>query len=557
MTIPGLRTFEVPCGPSYDVIYGLAAGPERTIYLSVSNEFTPGVCACVWAFDAQSEQFRVVIDFEKETGYRPESGMMPHSKVHLALQSTSDGRVFAATHFTAPAPGQKDFDPIEAYRSRYEGTYLVEYNPQQERTINYGCLIPYEGCRISALDQVHEFVFLLSYPKNHLFRFHYPSRALTDLGRLGQENCFGLEVDDHGNLFATDDLGRFLKLSWKTDQLEELDSYVPIKPGRRRQGNYVRRMTKGRDGFLYGFGNKGARLFRFCAKTGTVLDHGVIFGTEARTNYEYPSLPPAKGLAQADPETLYVAFGGDGIYADELQVPSLVRYNLSSASSEELGRFIDEKGVPAWIPQCALFSEPERAIYFGMQQVVGNLRLWKVELVPKRQLVPVEQRRTFLQQHQEKVLATPFGSSVEGLRRLAFVSEGYVSILPLGWTGEGLVIPPGESAVSDLLFAGGILYGVTQGRKSHVFRYAPYAHNRFLENYDVHVCDLGEVSSQPVSRARMLYRARTDELLVALSSAGGIRLFLYERSLEQRSYRPHYHSIPHWPPFNASSNPFR
>src|SRR5439155_764473 len=175
----------------------------------------------------------------------------------------------------------------------------------------------------------------------------------------------------------------------------------------------------------------------------------------------------------------------------------------------------------------------------------------------KRQLVPVEQRRTFLQQHQEKVLATPFGSSVEGLRRLAFVSEGYISILPLGWTGEGLVIPPGESAVSDLLFAGGILYGVTQGRKSHVFRYAPYAHNRFLENYDVHVCDLGEVSSQPVSQARMLYRARTDELLVALSSAGGIRLFLYERSLEQRSYRPHYHSIPHWPPFNASSNPFR
>ena len=99
--IPGLQTFEVPDTRGHDVVYGLAAG-GGLVYLGVSNEFTPGVCAYVSAFDAATGTFRKVIDIAEAAGYRPDSGMMPHSKIHLSLHSTPGGRVFAATHFGIP-----------------------------------------------------------------------------------------------------------------------------------------------------------------------------------------------------------------------------------------------------------------------------------------------------------------------------------------------------------------------------------------------------------------------------------------------------------------------
>ena len=105
--IPGLKTFKLPEAHGYDVIYGLAKGEGQEIYLSVSNEFTPGLCANIYSFDPSTETFRKVIDFERETCYKPSARRLPHSKVHLSLQATRNGRIFAASHFTAPAPGQR------------------------------------------------------------------------------------------------------------------------------------------------------------------------------------------------------------------------------------------------------------------------------------------------------------------------------------------------------------------------------------------------------------------------------------------------------------------
>src|SRR5262249_50742886 len=156
------------------------------------------------------------------TRYSPNTNKLPHSKVHLSLNASCDGRVFAATHFTAPAPVQRDFEPIQCFRELFEGSFVAEYHAKSNRIVNHGCVFLGEGCRISALDDTRETLYLVSYPRNHLFRFHYSSGQVEDLGRLGQENSFGLVVDDTGTLFTTDDFGRFLRYSTGDDALTEL-----------------------------------------------------------------------------------------------------------------------------------------------------------------------------------------------------------------------------------------------------------------------------------------------------------------------------------------------
>ena len=548
LPIPGARAFEIPGVNGHDVVYGLAAGRGSEVYVSVSNEFTPGVCAFIAAFDGRAGTFRKVIDLAGATAYDPRGGRMPHSKVHLCLNSTPGGRVFAATHFTAPAIGQTSFDPIEAYRGGYEGSHLVEYDPAADRVTSYGCLLPGEGARISAIDPVRECLYLLSYPRNHLFQFHYPGRTLRDLGRLGQENPFGMEVDARGDVYTTDDFGRIVRYSHARGRLEELDVFLPLKAGRRRSGNYARRSTLGLDGCIYGVGNKGCRLFRFNPTTEELTDFGVILGHEAAVNYEYPRLPPVKALVQTDPRTLYIAFGGDGIYTGELQVPSLVRFDLEERKAVEIGCFASADAV-AWIPQCALYVPRDRALYFGMQHAAGAVCLWQVRLDETAGSAPAP---LALAAHQEKVTRVPFGASVEGTNRTAFVNNGRLSMTELGWYGEGLVIPPGESAIADLVFKANTVYGVTTGRRSHLFRYAPYEQNRFLENSDAHVADLGVLCDVPVTNARIL-----EKFLIAVETETDIRLVRYASEREALHHRPHYHSLPHWPPFWAGSEPFQ
>jgi len=554
--IAGLKTFTVPGVQGHDVIYGLARGAGPEIFLSVSNEFTPGICANIYSFDPRKETFSKVIDFERETGYVPSTGKIPHSKVHLSLQASPNGRVFAATHFTAPAPGLRDFEPLQCYRGAFEGSYLVEYNSETKRIVNYGCLLPGEGCRISALDARHEAFYLLSYPKNHLYQFQYSRGKLQDLGRMGQENSFGLEIDDAGNVFTTDDLGRFLKYSYIDGVLEELDCYVPLKPGRRRQGNYARRMTKGLDGRFYGAGNKGTHLFQFCPREEQIRDFGLILGKEANTNHDYPQIPPLKAIAQTDVRSLLLVYGGDGAYVDEHQIPSLVRYDLISGETTDLGRFIDQDGVPGWIPQCALYYPEENSLYIGLQHAVGELRLWRVSL-PACTEKEVRQSPIVVSGfHEQKVNATPFGASVQGTNALPYATAGNISMLELGWFGEGKVIRAGESAISDLCFIGDVLYGITRGNRSHLIRYAPYAYNRFVENYDVHVCDLGTIADFGTSGARILRRPNTNQLFLFLRTEKLILVSLYDAAAERTAYRPHFHSLPQWDPFSFAVSPW-
>jgi len=553
-----VATFEIPCAAGHDVVYGLARGRGDEIYLAPSNEFCPGLCASVFAFDTGTERFREVIDIRKATGFDPAAGLMPHSKIHLCLQSTAAGRVFAATHFTAPGIGQTNFDPMAAYRGKYAGCYLLEYDPAADRVVNHGLLVSGEGARIACLDERNHQYYFLSYPRNHLFRYDYQVRRLYDLGRVGQENSFGLEVDEQGDLFTSDDLGRILRYSLRADRLEALDLWVPLAPGRSPKANYIRRMIRAADGSFYGFGNKGMRMFRLDPRRLELEDLGSVFGVESGPEREYPRLPAAKALAQTDRGALLIAFGGDGVYSDGRPVPDLVEFDPSTRQVTSHGKFIDPSdGLPAWIPQCALNVPRANAVFFGMQQTVGQLRLWKVDAAPGVVSAPAAETALY-RDHVAAVERQPFGASVEGSEPLLFLRAGRVRMHELGWAGEDRVIPAAETAIAALGFADDeTLYGLTFGRRAHLFVFHPRRQNRFTENYEVHPWDLGAVTAESISAGRLFCDAASGRILIAVRTRRGPQFWTYAAGSENRRYRGAYHSLPHWAPVQWDDSPFQ
>lgn len=555
--VPGLRAHPIPCAAGHDVVYGLARGSKGEVYLAASNEFSPGLCAVVYAFNPVTGNFRTVIDIQAATGFQPSSGRMPHSKIHLCLNASRDGRAFACTHFTAPGIGQTDFEPIAAYRELFEGCCFLEYRPSEDRVENHGRLLVGEGARISCYDDVHQQYYFLSYPRNHLYRYDCRRRSLHDLGRMGQENSFGLEVDDEGNVYTSDDLGQVLVYDFVKDRLEATELFLPLPGGRRPNGNYIRRMTKAPDGCFYGFANKGGHFFRIDPKRRALTDLGVIYGRETKDEGGFVKLPPAKAITPGAGSSLLVAFGGDGIYLDDQPVPALVSYDRSSGETTELGKFIaEEEGVPAWIPQCALSAPDLGVAYFGLQQTVGGLRLWETPWSVTREARPVKNLESY-HEHLGVIARQPFGASVEGANRLPFVRADQISMHELGWLGEGQVVPPGEDQIADLDFAGTTLYGVTTGRRSHLFCFRLQQQNRFTENYDVHPWDLGIVDDAVTTQAELFLDPARARLIVATYSQGGFTLRAYLPGSERQRYRGAYHSLPHWPPVQWDATPFR
>lgn len=553
----GLRTFEIPCAAGHDVVYGLARGAGCEIYLAPSNEFCPGLCADIFAFNWKTGAFRRVVDVRAATGFDPASGAMPHCKIHLCLNSSSDGRAFAATHFTAPGIGQTDFDAISAYRDRFPGCHFIEYDPVADRSISHGLLLRGEGARISCLDEENGQYYFLSYPRGHLYRYDYRRRTLHDLGRTGQENSFGLESDGRGNVFTSDDLGRILVYSYCEDRLRETALFVPLAPGRRAGGNYIRRMTRGTDGALYGFSNKGVRLFRIDPVKMELEDFGPIFGSDGNPGYDYPDLPPAKAVVQVADGSLLVAFGGDGVFAGGVPVPNLVRFDLATRTATDLGRLVcPADGLPSWIPQCALDVPEADAVFVGLQQTTGQLRLWQFS---PSQSAPCEiPAGAAYAAHVAVLKKTPFGASVEGRNALPFVRRGHVAMHELGWAGEDRVIPAGETAIASLAWYGGdALYGVTKGLRAHFFCYRPYNQNRFTENHEVHPWDLGRLGDAAVVDAAVFADVARKRLWIVTTDGATLALWEYAAGSELPRYRGVYHSLPHWPPVQWETESFR
>lgn len=550
-----LATHAIPCAPGHDVVYGLAPGAGTEIYLAPSNEFTPGLCAAVFAFDWATGQFRRVIDVAAATGFDPASGLMPHCKVHLCLNSASDGRVFALTHFTAPGVGQRDFEPIRAYRRDFPGCHLLEYDPAAG-VVSHGRLLAGEGARISCLDRRRLQLYFLSYPRNHLWRYDVARRELHDLGRMGQENSFGLEVTDDGTVFTTDDLGEVFRYHPDEGEVRGTRRFLPISPGRTLQGNYARRMTLGRDGAIYGFTNKGSRLFRIDPAGGEVADLGVVCGDDPGPGGD-PGLPPCKALVPVDARHLLIAFGGDGIYRADEPAMEFVRYDLVSREVTPLGRAVcPETGIPGWIAQCAVHVPAAGRVFWGMQQTVGQLRLWSTSdhVDGGVRELPLGENHA---RHLAVIARQPFGASVEGRNRLPFLERGWVGLRELGWRGEHQVIPAGETAVSALVFHdSGRLYGATCGRRAHLFVHHPYRQNRFTENYEVHPWDLGVVFPRPVRRTRLLDDPARQRLIIVGETEAGVVVAAFSVGTEQARYLGAFHSLPHRPPVVWDEPPF-
>jgi len=246
--------------PTHDAIYSLVRGKDQRIYFALCAEVQSSVTAKLFAYSPSTGRYEQLADIGEVTGDRPENGMLPHSKIHLSMEVGNDGKLYCATHITAPPVGETFLAVYENFRDPrrgYPGAKIIMYDPESRRAECLGNGAPYEGCRVMTMDKDRELLYLVSYPRSHLFRFDIRKRVTTDLGRISNDNPMGIVCDRRGFVYTTDDDGYMLRYHPDKGELERLSVQLPDAHWRGGRGNYVRRMILSPDGSAaWGFGAK-------------------------------------------------------------------------------------------------------------------------------------------------------------------------------------------------------------------------------------------------------------------------------------------------------------
>jgi len=319
------------------VVYAVTTGLDGAIYLGVSNESHPGLHALIYRYDPKADQLDLITDFSELLPEAREPERPPNSKIHLTLCVGAGGKLYAASHLTAPPAGDSFHRIWEVYddpRRGYLGSHLVMYDPSTAEVRDLGIATPRDGVQVMCANPDRDELYMISYPRSHFVVYRVRTGETIDLGRIGFERSFGLCYTRLGFAYTADDDGWILRFDPKQVRLERLPIRIPEAPWRSGAGNIIRRMALGLDGVkMYGAGAKAVRLFEYdpaAGPHGRMTDFGLLCGEDRPNGYGW--LPACKAITVGLDGKVYCAMGNRTFHAGPEPAAHLISLDPESGA---------------------------------------------------------------------------------------------------------------------------------------------------------------------------------------------------------------------------------
>jgi outer membrane protein assembly factor BamB len=571
--IPGelIKIIELKELQTHDVIYSVARGLDGRIYFAPSSENYPGSSARIYCLEPKTECLEEVVNVADLEQNKLGDVKPGHSKIHVSMVVGNNGSIYAATHVTAPPRNSKFAGFYETFNDPYRGypgSIVIAYHPEVGKAENLGCAAPHEGVRAMTIDKTREILYMITFPRSHLVKFDIKKRIANDLGRISMENPLGIECNSRGIVFTTDDEGFIIRYDPDKDEIEKLSIRIPDAPWRNGRANYVRRLKVDPNGdSIWGFGTKSVRLFEYnttVGSEGVMVDHGIFVGEDYYG--KWGQLLAAKAMAFGADDRLYISFSHDeGVVGQpECRICSFdpktkVKRDFGIMRGENLPPIVATLDAAGGLdgkiywgtregispPQIAIFTPPIDSMLDSLSDVIdGHIRdvssieedMWsvkKIEKIDKEQIV------------------------LKAKKTSPFVQEGSVTLRELGWSKLGLLIPDGENRITSLVRSeNGKIYGITSGKRAHLFVYNPLSTSELKENPETCPLEIRVIEDQ-LTYCNSLASVSSGKIYIGTLRGNGIGpiggdLYEYDPSREYEMWEEH--GLPRRPfPFEASN----
>ena len=220
--------------PPSDSCWSLSTGPDGRIYAASCCESVPGGGVKIVRYNDETDALETIVDVPEAVGEPTDSGRASQCKIHYSFAvSEGDGILYAATHLSAPAKGQKSYSPWADWkddRRSFPCSYLLAYDTGRDEVAWSSPFIPREGCRCLAIDENRRRLYSISYPRDHFWIYDLDARSVRDLGRLGSVNAQAIFLDRRGRVFTSNDRGQVVRYDPEADRLEEIPLHYPVAP---------------------------------------------------------------------------------------------------------------------------------------------------------------------------------------------------------------------------------------------------------------------------------------------------------------------------------------
>ena len=475
--------------PRHNVIYSAATGKDGKIYLGLSGEMdSPGCFAQLICYDPEKDIFEDIADLAKVIGQPKDSLRHPHSKIHTAICIGSDGKVYAATHMTAPPAGEDYYHYWHVYNDParcFEGSHLVIFDPRTKNVEDFGVIAPRCGCRWLGYNPEQEELYLTTFLTAHFIVVRLKTGEVKDMGRISQYDFMGPCFSACGYVYTTDCFGFMLKYSPKDETIEKLPLKIPNVPWRNSDGNGLMHFLPGPDRVkLYGVSMVGQRLFEFdptAGKCGKIRDYGTLFGEDEMGKYSL-DVPMGRTMAVGLDGKIYL---GTKHYVSENPGAHIVSVDIESGTKKDYG-FMQVEGFARIYTPVASTVGNDGNVYFASEKPGKNAPLQLIIFNPagvdkKRHCPPGNGRIDLHAGHPDPYQYSYYYASRS--QNAVFATRGAFYAQELGYLGRVPPIPRNECAVTAMATGGnGVVFGATSGKKMHLFAYLPFTRRMFPLN---------------------------------------------------------------------------
>jgi hypothetical protein len=478
--------------PNHDVFYSAATGLDGRIYLGLSSEMTsPGTFGQLVRYDPKTDQFDQVFDTRDYIPEANEALRHPHSKLHTSTVVGDDGKVYVATHMTAPPIGEEYYhywnvynDPARGFR----GSHLFIHDPATNTTQDFGIVSPKGGCRWMTYNPELEELYLTTFLTAHLIVVRLRQGDIKDMGRISQYDFMGPCWCADGNVYTTECRGFMLRYNPRDESITQLDAKAPNAPWRRGDGNGAFHLLPGPDHTkLYGCTLVGRRAFEFdptAEPHKQMRDLGTA-GGETRID-RYSDEPFIRTMAVGRDGRVYLgarhvmpspgkgkSTEGDAVVGGATRM-NIVAIDPQSGERQDYG-VMQAEGLPPVLTSVATTTGLDNTIYFATWKVIPGNPLQVVMFNPDG--VPADRKPPKFEMPKSEHAPDPARHlyyQPSHTDNSVYVTRGSFYAHEMGDAGRVPFIPRNECGITALTRAAeGRIFGTTSGERSHLFIFTP------------------------------------------------------------------------------------
>lgn len=223
--IPQVGVTHLHCeeDPDHNAVWDMAISPEGRVFFSACGESYLSLYARLYEYD--HKQKKLIRHFALEDRLLTNPTALRTSKFHTALSFLGNGKIFATTHTTSPAPTHPTWMPYEYSGHPYEeypGSMLIEYDYNTGESKGLGMISPHDTTYGGVYDPKNGDYFCITFMRGIGYVYNVHTGSIRNLGQVSDTRTSRMFLCSDGHIYGTTFSGAMFRYNTDLRDVEYL-----------------------------------------------------------------------------------------------------------------------------------------------------------------------------------------------------------------------------------------------------------------------------------------------------------------------------------------------